>query len=265
MSPSPRAVPVTSARTSTLRGLLALAMVVLLAAPGSALATAPSDRPAVAPPPGVPVVTPGAFDWPLPGIGDAAPARAGETGSVTRPFLPPPHPYGRGHRGADLAAPAGTTVLAAGAGAVVFAGLLAGRGVVSVEHAGGLRTTYEPVTAGVAVGVVVARGDPLGTLTPGHRGCAAPACLHWGLRRAVPAGVEYLDPLLLLGLGTVRLLPSRAPRRLTAEPGKGSTPTGRRRSVRSAARLGGSSAGVRGLGQACPQPHHRAGVQLADP
>jgi hypothetical protein len=29
------------------------------------------------------------------------------------------------------------------------------------------------------------------------------ACLHWGLR----SGALYLDPLILLGLGPVRLLP----------------------------------------------------------
>jgi hypothetical protein len=35
------------------------------------------------------------------------------------------------------------------------------------------------------------------------------ACLHWGLRRAAADGyVDYLDPLLLLGLGRVRLLPT---------------------------------------------------------
>jgi murein DD-endopeptidase MepM/ murein hydrolase activator NlpD len=54
-------------------------------------------------------------------------------------------PFGPGHRGVDLAAVAGAPVLAAGAGTVVFAGTVAGRGVVSVDHSGGLRTTYEPV------------------------------------------------------------------------------------------------------------------------
>ncbi|MBM2617613.1 M23 family metallopeptidase [Actinoplanes sp. LDG1-06] len=117
--------------------------------------------------------------------------------TVTRPFDPPAQPWLAGHRGVDLAAPPSTVVRSAGAGTVVFAGRVAGRGVVSVAHAGGLRTTYEPVTATVAPGDVVARGDPLGRLEPGHPG------LHWGLRR----GPVYLDPLALLGLGRVRLLP----------------------------------------------------------
>ncbi|WP_433296961.1 murein hydrolase activator EnvC family protein [Actinoplanes sp. CA-030573] len=120
-----------------------------------------------------------------------------------RRFDPPPQPWLAGHRGVDLAGAPSTVVRAAGAGTVVFAGTVAGRGVVSVAHAGGLRTTYEPVSATVAVGAHVARGDPLGLLDAGHPGCPAGACLHWGLRR----GRLYLDPLVLLGLGRVRLLP----------------------------------------------------------
>lgn len=156
-----------------------------------------------------PVVPLGTYSWPLPGARPDGPAGPGGTaGTVTRLFDPPPRPYGRGHRGVDLAGRVGGDVLAAGAGTVVFAGLLAGRGVVSVEHGDGLRTTYEPVTAGVVPGAAVGRGDRLGTLDPGHAGCAATACLHWGLRRPTPGGgVEYLDPLLLLGLAEVRLLP----------------------------------------------------------
>lgn len=103
----------------------------------------------------------------------------------------------------DLAGVNGTPVLAAGAGTVVFAGQVAGRGVVSVDHPGGVRTTYEPVSPTVAAGDLVARGQQIGTLVPGHADCSAVACLHWGARR----GVDYLDPLRLLGLGPVRLLP----------------------------------------------------------
>ncbi|GIG86551.1 hypothetical protein Pen02_14870 [Plantactinospora endophytica] len=136
----------------------------------------------------------GDFRWPL----DGAPR-------VVRRFDPPPQPWLAGHRGVDLAAPAGATVRAAGPGVVYFAGSVAGRPLVSVAHANGLRTTYEPVRPGLAAGDPVRPGDPLGVLLSGHPGCAAAgsACLHWGLRR----GDEYLDPLLLLGLGRVRLLP----------------------------------------------------------
>jgi len=84
---------------------------------------------------------------------------------------------------------------------VVAAGELAGRGVVSVQHPDGLRTTYEPVIAQVHSGAAVLRGQPLGVLEPGHPGCAAAACLHWGVRR----GEVYLDPLRLIGHWQVRL------------------------------------------------------------
>jgi murein DD-endopeptidase MepM/ murein hydrolase activator NlpD len=132
------------------------------------------------------------WGWPLPG----EPA-------VTRGFDPPPTPYAAGHRGVDLAGAVGQPVLAAGAGTVAFAGLVAGRPVVSVQHPDGLRTTYEPVQPAVAAGQVVARGSPLGVLTAGHPGCPGEACLHWGLRR----GEVYLDPLALLRPPRVRLLP----------------------------------------------------------
>jgi murein DD-endopeptidase MepM/ murein hydrolase activator NlpD len=122
---------------------------------------------------------------------------------VTRRFDPPAQRWLPGQRGVDLAGSPGTVVSAAAAGVVYFAGPVAGRGVVSVQHHGGLRTTYQPVEPVVSAGDPVAAGDPLGVLAPGHAGCPVAACLHWGLRR----GETYLDPLALLGLGRVRLLP----------------------------------------------------------
>jgi murein DD-endopeptidase MepM/ murein hydrolase activator NlpD len=124
--------------------------------------------------------------------------------SVVTPFHAPAGPFAAGHRGVDLAATVGAAVRAAGAGTVAFAGPVAGRPVVSVDHPGGLRTTYEPVTPAVRRGDPVARSDPLGAVAaaPGH--CLPATCLHWGLRR----GEVYLDPLTLVGAGAaVRLLP----------------------------------------------------------
>src|SRR4051794_35349471 len=123
--------------------------------------------------------------------------------SVVRGFAPPPEPWLAGHRGVDLAAPVDAVVRSAGPGVVSFAGVVAGRGVVSVSHAGGLRTTYEPVVASVRVGAAVAAGPPIGRLAGGHPGRPVAACPHWGLRR----GDTSLDPLALLSLGRVRLLP----------------------------------------------------------
>ena len=121
---------------------------------------------------------------------------------VVRGFDPPDSPYGAGHRGVDLLGAPGQTVHAALAGTVTYAGLLAGRGVVVVDD-GATRTTYEPVSATVAVGQPVAGGSTLGTLELPGSHCLPRACLHWGWI----AGEAYLDPLRLVGLGPVRLLP----------------------------------------------------------
>lgn len=141
--------------------------------------------------------------------GDRSPAPAGSavwplvpTPEVVSGFEPPATRWGAGHRGVDLAGAPGQSVRAALAGTVTFAGGLAGRGVVVVDH-GATRTTYEPVEATVAVGDAVAAGDRLGRLQTGGSHCAPRVCLHWGLL----AGEDYLDPLTLVGAGPVRLLP----------------------------------------------------------
>jgi murein DD-endopeptidase MepM/ murein hydrolase activator NlpD len=121
---------------------------------------------------------------------------------VVAPFDPPATPWGAGHRGVDLLGRPGQEVHAALAGTVSFAGTLAGRGVVVVDH-GGTRTTYEPVEPAVAVGDRVSTGAVLGVLQTGLSHCFPRTCLHWGLVE----GETYLDPLSLLGLGPVRLLP----------------------------------------------------------
>lgn len=129
--------------------------------------------------------------WPL----DPAPAVVGA-------FDPPAEEWGAGHRGVDLSGRVGQPVRSALPGMVTFAGRLAGRGVVVVDH-GATRTTYEPVTAAVGLGDVVLAGDELGTLELFGSHCFPSACLHWGLLE----GESYLDPLSLVGAGPVRLLP----------------------------------------------------------
>lgn len=121
---------------------------------------------------------------------------------VTRSFDLPPHDWLPGHRGIDLATSPGAAVMAAGAGRVSHVGLLAGRGVVVVDH-GALRTTYEPVSATVLVGQDVDAGEVIGNVAPGTGHCGDGSCLHLGLRR----GSEYLDPWLVLGDRTALLIP----------------------------------------------------------
>lgn len=126
---------------------------------------------------------------------------------VAAPFEAPEHRYAPGHRGLDLGpAGAGTEVRAVEAGTVRFAGSVAGRGTVSVLHADGLLSTYQPVTALVTAGQEVSAGDLLATLAddPGASHCGPGLCLHLGARR----GEDYLDPALLLGMrGPSVLLP----------------------------------------------------------
>ncbi|MEQ4302340.1 M23 family metallopeptidase [Plantactinospora sp. B6F1] len=180
---------------------------------------------------------PGGFRWPLDGVP-----------RIVRRFDPPPQPWAAGHRGVDLAALPGATVRAAGPGVVFFAGMVAGRPLVSVAHANGLRTTYEPVRPVLSAGDPVRAGDSLGVLLPGHPGCrvAGSACLHWGLRR----GDDYLDPLLLLGLGRVRLLPVVASRPAGAA-GRVPLPRTRRRCARRRPCSRRNAASVRALPIRC--------------
>ncbi|GGB86238.1 hypothetical protein N798_04320 [Knoellia flava TL1] len=115
--------------------------------------------------------------------------------------MAPASTWGAGHRGLDLAASAGQQVLAVDDGLVTHAGVVAGRGTVSVTHASGLRSTYEPVDGAVTVGARVGRGAVLGIVT-GRTHCGG-ACLHLGAVR----GAGYVDPRPLLEGGAVILLP----------------------------------------------------------
>ena len=123
--------------------------------------------------------------------------------TVVRVFAPPLHPWAAGNRGVDLAAYAGERVFAATAGLVIYAGVLAGRGVVSIRD-GTLRTTYEPVDPVVRSGESVVAGQLIGYVSAAADACGPPgSCLHWG---ALKSDV-YIDPMDLLRTPRVRLLP----------------------------------------------------------
>ncbi|AWE42668.1 MULTISPECIES: M23 family metallopeptidase [unclassified Actinobaculum] len=130
-----------------------------------------------------------AYDWP-----------SGHEVPVLRAFSPPAQRWLSGHRGVDLALNEGDTVYAAGAGSVVYAGRLNDRNVISIEHSGGLRTTYEPVAPTVKRGDHVECGDPIGTVEGTH--CGPFACLHWGAKYSDD---RYIDPLSLLHKKVIRL------------------------------------------------------------
>ena len=131
----------------------------------------------------------------------AAPARAAATwtwpvtGPVIRDFDPPDQPFGSGHRGIDIAAAVGTTVLAATGGSVTFAGPVGGRLFLTIDHGGGLESTYSFLESLlVRRGDVVAQGTPIARSGIGHVGALVPH-LHFGVR----LNDEYQDPLDHLG------------------------------------------------------------------
>ncbi|MFC7491808.1 MULTISPECIES: murein hydrolase activator EnvC family protein [unclassified Knoellia] len=121
--------------------------------------------------------------------------------AVLAAFVAPRSTYGAGHRGIDLAAKQGQQVQAVDEGVVSHVGVIAGRGTVSITHASGLRSTYEPVRGAVSTGARVSAGQLIGTVA-GRSHCGG-ACLHLGAL----VGSAYLDPRPLLGGGPVILLP----------------------------------------------------------
>lgn len=112
---------------------------------------------------------------------------------VTRPYELE-HPYAAGHRGIDLAAEPGSTVLAPAPGTVRFAGVVVDRPVLSIDHGGGVLSSFEPVDAEVAEGDAVVAGQRLGTV--------AAAVVHapgGGLHLGARLEGGYVDPRGLLG------------------------------------------------------------------
>jgi hypothetical protein len=133
--------------------------------------------------PALPPAAPGgAWAWPLP-----------QPHTMTRPFEAPQTQYSAGHRGIDIAAAAGTRVYAAADGVVSFAGVVAGRPLLSIAHPGELVSSIEPVQALVANGEHVSVGQQVGLVAVG--GHCSNACLHLGVR----LHGQYVSPLLLLG------------------------------------------------------------------
>ena len=164
-------------------------MIVAVLAIGGPVSARPTPEPATPPRSGaVPSPRLGAATWAVAPVG----------GRVLRPFDPPATPYGRGHRGVDLAGVPGEPVRSALAGTVTFAGPVAGVTWVTVAHGDGLSTTYGGLASTVRRGDPVALDTPLGTVTDRAR-------LDWGARRRG----RYVDPLHLLGGWRLVLVPVR--------------------------------------------------------
>jgi murein DD-endopeptidase MepM/ murein hydrolase activator NlpD len=117
---------------------------------------------------------------------------------ISDPYRPPATPYGPGNRGIEYATTPGVDVRAAGDGVVAFAGIIAYERYVSIDHQGGICTTYSYLaTIEVVVGQQITQGEVVGT---------AGTRLHFGARRF---GV-YIDPVSLFETAAphrVRLIP----------------------------------------------------------
>lgn len=190
--------PITRARRRLAAVLVLLALTAWV--PGATAAIPPLDAAAVGARPAAPMAgaTTPPWSWPLTPVP-----------RVVRPFDKPPTPYAAGHRGIDLAGAVGQEVLAVDDGVVTHVAVLAGRGTLTLEHDGGIKSTYEPVDSTLARGARVGRGVPIGTLaaTPGH--CAPATCLHLGALRRGTSGVwDYVQPLFLLLDTEIILLPA---------------------------------------------------------
>lgn len=106
---------------------------------------------------------------------------------VLDPFRPPPEPWLPGNRGIEYATPAGAAIGAIGPGIVAFAGPVAGRLVVAIDHPDGLRSSYVGLARiDVRRGQVVATGEQVGVVV---------GPFHLGVRR----GTTYFDPASLWG------------------------------------------------------------------
>ena len=121
---------------------------------------------------------------------------------VTDPFRPPENPYGPGNRGVEYDTEPGDAVRAAASGTVVFAGAVAGTLHVTVDHGGGLVSSYSYLQRlGVRVGTDVDQGAVIGVA--GER-------LHFSVRLEG----AYTDPAGFIGVRRVRvrLVPLRSAR-----------------------------------------------------
>ena len=112
---------------------------------------------------------------------------------VADPFRPPEDPYGPGNRGVEYDTVPGQVVRAAAAGTVAFAGAVAGTLHVTVDHGGGLASTYSYLRRlSVRVGTDVDQGAVIGVA--GER-------LHFSVRLEG----AYTDPDTFIGVRRMRV------------------------------------------------------------
>ena len=112
---------------------------------------------------------------------------------VSDPFRPPDGPYGAGNRGIEYDTRPGEVVRAAATGTVSFAGAVAGSLFVTLDHGGGVLSTYSYLERiSVRRGADVAAGQVVGL---------AGEFLHFSVR----VDGDYVDPAAFIGVRRVRV------------------------------------------------------------
>lgn len=169
----------------------AIAVLALCALTGATTETGSTEAPS-SEKHNAPLAVSASWTWPVP-----APH------PIVQPFIAPETQYSSGHRGIDIAVPAGSIVRSPADGVIHFSGFVVNRSLVSIDHGGGILSSFEPVQSDLTEGTLVRRGEQIGVLQSGH--CSTP-CLHLGVR----VHGHYVSPLNYLGqLAPSVLLPTR--------------------------------------------------------
>lgn len=121
---------------------------------------------------------------------------------VIRKFKAPKQVWSPGHRGVDIAAVENTPLFAPASGFISFAGIVAGKSVVSIRHKN-LTLTLEPAQTLLPIGTPVVKGLPIGTVKGVSDHCTG-ICVHWGVRKSRK---EYRDPQQLAARRKIVLKP----------------------------------------------------------
>jgi hypothetical protein len=160
------------------RCVVAIAVIVGSAAP--ALARPPaSHSPQVPPDPNRP--------WLIPPV----------DGPIVKHWEAPESNYGPGHRGIDYFVTINTSVRAAAGGRVTFAGPVAQVKAVTIEHTGGMETTYSNLNeVSVSEGTFVTQGQWIGLSGWPH---VADPSLNYGLHFGVKINDQYVNPESFFG------------------------------------------------------------------
>ena len=117
------------------------------------------------------------------------------------PVIPFPN-WKPGHRGLDIAAPAGTLVRSPVTGWVHWAGTINGIPGISIRTSSRYRHTLSSVSTTLTAGQRVSQGRLIGVVEPSSH-CGVIDCLHWGVKK----DGKYFDPRWFVAPIYVRLPP----------------------------------------------------------